>query len=262
MEKGHQCINCNTEVIGAFCHVCGQKASIRRLTWRVLLDDLQNRLFGFDNTFFRTVRDLTVRPQKVIHSILDGIRVVYIGPVGYYFLMLTVYLLLASILNVDLVEMMGGVSESFQTEDTTEGQKAMNNEVLSTVFNNFRTFSFLMAPFFMLANWLVYRKSGLNFIEHSVVVFYAMAHPFIISNLFVITWYLFGWSPNLFLTLVSTVFYAWVCTSFFSKNKVLGFFKGLLAWLVGYIMIVLLIAVGIVTYLASNPESLKGFSPE
>jgi len=262
MSDSKTCINCQKEVIGKYCHTCGQKYGVVRLTWRSMFDDLQQRLFGFDNNFFRTVRDLTIRPHKVIQSILDGIRVVYIGPVGFYFLMLTVYLLLASILDVDLREMMEEAGQSMGAEEQSEGQATFNNDYLTAVSDNFRIFSFLTVPFFVLGNALFYRKLKMNLVEHSVVVFYALGWPFLTSCIFIALYRFLDFSPNLWTTSIVVVYYAWVCTMFYSKNRILGFFKGVLVVFFSYLIMIVVIALSLFGYLLLNPDVAKQFVPK
>ncbi|TRX57558.1 DUF3667 domain-containing protein [Fulvivirga sp. M361] len=259
MENVIHCINCNSEVSGSYCQTCGQKSGINRLTWRTLFNELQQRLFGFDNKLIRTIRDLTLRPEKVIQSTLIGIRVNYVGPVGYYFLMLTIYVLLASMLDVDLSKMMSDVNRSFNQEDLSARQEQFSQDLMHVITNNFRIFSFFMLPLYIVSNRLLYRKSDLNFVEHSVIVFYAIGHPLILNNLSVVMYWMVGWAPNLIITFIGLFFYGWVCTSFYSGNKVFGFFKGVLAWLLGFFMLLVAFIIVAFLYVAVNPQVLEGF---
>lgn len=221
------------------------------MTWGTMFDDLQKRLFGFDNNYVRTVRDLTIHPKRVVESILNGVRVIYIGPVGFYFLMLTVYLLLASIIGVDLHDMMAETSKSFQPGGPmSEKQKQFSNDFLNAVSDNFRIFSFFTVPFFVLANWVLNIKKRMNFIEHSVVVFYALGYPFIFSILFMFFYRAFHWNPGFYQSLIAVLFFAWASASVYSKNKSLGFLKGLLAYLLGMVFMMIFIFIFIPIYLA------------
>jgi hypothetical protein len=143
----------------------------------------------------------------------------------------------------------------------SQGELAVNNEFMSAVSSNFRTFSFITVPFFVLANALFYRKKKMNLVEHSVVVFYALSWPFLFSCLFIVTYSLFDTHLQLWSTLIVALYYAWVCTMYYSKNKILGFFKGIFALLFGYVIMVVVIVLVFVGYLLLNPEMLKQFAP-
>jgi len=56
--------------------------------------DFQARIYGLDGMFPRTLRDVTLRPGQASRTFIQGNRVKYYGPVGYFFLMITVLLLL------------------------------------------------------------------------------------------------------------------------------------------------------------------------
>ncbi|MEM6526417.1 MAG: DUF3667 domain-containing protein [Bacteroidota bacterium] len=262
MSVSKVCSNCGHEVIGKYCHNCGQKYGVARLTWRTMLADLQKRLFGFDNNYVRTIRDLTIRPKVVVKSIINGIRVVYIGPIGFYFLMLTIYLLVASFLDIDMKDMMETSGKSLQEEqEMNVSQQQFNDDILSAVASNFRIFSFLMVPFFTLSNMLFFRKAKMNFVEHTVVVFYGLGWPFILSITFLFVYAITGWFPGLWASIIVVLYYAWICTSVYAKNKILGFIKGIFAVALAYLILVMTgIIIGII-YTMLNPEFLETFAP-
>src|SRR6187397_2984313 len=98
------CLNCRQPVTSRYCGSCGQSNPPKRLNLKTLWFDFQSRVYGFDGMFPRTLKDLTLRPGAVTRSYISGNRVLYYGPVGYFFIMITVYLLLASLIDVDLSE--------------------------------------------------------------------------------------------------------------------------------------------------------------
>lgn len=260
MSESKSCVNCQEEVVGAYCHNCGQKYGVVRLTWRTMFDDLQKRLFGFDNNFVRTVRDLTLRPHIVVRSILDGVRVIYIGPVGFYFLMLTVYLLTASMLDIDLTEMMRASSESINgDQEVSAGQEQLLETMFNAMANNFRIFSFLMVPLFVLSNKIFFRKAKMNFVEHSVVVFYGSGWPFLFTTTTLVLYAILASYPSMLVSAVAIMYYSWICANVYTENKILGVIKGALSWLLAYLFFMILIVIGLFIYMALNPELAKSF---
>src|SRR5688572_4844803 len=99
-----QCINCSTESDGKYCPTCGQRMTVKRISFREGFYDFGARIYGFDSQFPRTLRDLTIRPGVAAKRFIEGNRAMYYGPVGYYFLMITVMFLVASILGIDFTE--------------------------------------------------------------------------------------------------------------------------------------------------------------
>ncbi len=254
------CANCENEVIGKYCHHCGQKRDVHKLAWRSLFDELQKRWFGFDNNFARTVRDLTIAPRKVISATISGIRVRYIGPIGYYFLMVTLFVLAMSFLDIDMTEMTRDFT-SVMSNAETQAEQQLQMKINQMIFSNFRLFSFLMIPFFITATWLIFKNKKYNFLESSVVTFYGQGHPLILSVLA-----LFGYKffnivhAQLYLTPISYLYFAFVCANFYQGNKIWNFIKGLLVLILGFILFMLAVMLGTIAFAFISPESFKGLA--
>lgn len=165
-----KCINCSTEHEGRFCPRCGQPAEVKRISWRQLLNDLQERILGFDNLFARTVIDLTIRPQVVLEAVLAGNRRRYISPGAYLLLLLTISILLFDAMGVNLAEFYKS-----PTASSAEGAEA-SAKINQWIFENYRLTTFLMIPMYALFSVLMFRKVRLNMVEHAVVYTYATAH--------------------------------------------------------------------------------------
>lgn len=248
------CPNCAIQTMGNYCHSCGQKQNIQRLTLRYLVEDLQKRIFGFDNNYFRTIRDLTIRPGAVIETIIRGIRVKYVGPIGYYFVMLTIYILLVSMLDIDLAEL----TNPLVSEPQSEFERNFQNQLGSSIFSNFRVTSFLMAPFFISGVWLVFKNKKYNFLETSVVYFYGQGHTFIVSIIFLFIYY-FNEDVSLagYLLPISIIYFAFACASFYPGNAIWNFIKAILGLALGYLLLMIVFLVGFIGYIALNPEVLE-----
>lgn len=253
------CRNCTGEVSGKFCQHCGQKMEVPRITWRYLFDELQARLFGFDNRFLRTVKDLTIRPERVVQTVIDGIRVRYFGPLSYYFILITIYVLLVSLLDIDMAEYTRTMTDSLRVSENTYQQN--NQDALyNSIFSNFRFFSFVMIPFFILGTYLFFINKKYNFLETAVLVFYAMGHPIILNILFLIPLKL-GYTSvfTLILTVISYVYYAWVCARFYSGNRLWNFSKGLLAVMASMILMMLISGMLMIIYAFIDPAFQENF---
>src|SRR5882762_8751747 len=105
------CINCATEAEGKFCPQCGQRLDVKRLTFKEGWHDFWARIYGLDGMFPRTFRDLTLRPGYASKEFIRGNRAKYYGPVGYFFLMITLFLLLLSMIGLDFVDYMKSMQE-------------------------------------------------------------------------------------------------------------------------------------------------------
>ena len=75
------CKNCGTEFEGNYCNRCGQKATVGRLTWKSVCDNLLHGIFHVDNTFIKTTRMLVVHPDRLISDYFEGRRKGYMAPI-------------------------------------------------------------------------------------------------------------------------------------------------------------------------------------
>ncbi len=257
------CVNCNAEVTSRFCPDCGQPNPPKKLGLRNMWYDFQSRIYGFDGMFPRTIKDLTVRPGSAARDYIRGNRVKYYGPVGYFFLMITVYLLIASLLGVDLKEFLKLSGSMVQQPPPGTGQEKLNNQILNLVSDNLKIFSFLIIPLQAFTATLFYRKSGYNFIEHSVMPLFVTGHAFWFSIISVIFFKYSG--PNVMLLLLGIMaipLYLWASVDFYSyQPRWKVFFKSIFVYIVSYLLYVTIFVAITLIFIFTKPEYLEMIRP-
>ena len=77
------CLNCDTPLMGAHCHNCGQRAHVHR-SLRGFMHDLMHGVLHFEGKFWRTMPLLIWRPGKVMREYIDGKRAKYLSPVALF----------------------------------------------------------------------------------------------------------------------------------------------------------------------------------
>ncbi|MCY3885300.1 MAG: DUF3667 domain-containing protein [Gammaproteobacteria bacterium] len=83
MEK-RTCDNCNLEVVGRFCPICGQNdRNYERSLWRVIGDILREQ-FDFHSRATRTIRTLVLRPGQLAVEFKSNRRASYVTPIRMY----------------------------------------------------------------------------------------------------------------------------------------------------------------------------------
>ena len=95
------CPNCGAEVLGSYCHQCGQEHTVRVRPLRGLLTDALGDLFSFDNRLFRTLKLLLFRPGFLTIEYLKGRRAPYVPPFRLYLIVSIVYFSIASLLGTE-----------------------------------------------------------------------------------------------------------------------------------------------------------------
>ena len=97
VAAAERCRNCGVELIGEYCHTCGQKAfhqneySVRRFTKHALneLTDLES------NKIVRTIVALLFKPGLLASEYLSGRKGRFIGPIRLYLTFSAIYFLFA-----------------------------------------------------------------------------------------------------------------------------------------------------------------------
>lgn len=80
LRKENNCLNCGTELIGPYCHVCGQKNLELRVGFFALIGELIADYFHFDARVFANLNLLLFRPGFLINQFNSGKRVKYVHP--------------------------------------------------------------------------------------------------------------------------------------------------------------------------------------
>lgn len=255
------CTNCGSPVVGQFCSQCGQKANVKRITWREGWNDFWARIYGFDGMFPRTLRDLTIRPGHATREFLNGNRVKYYGPVGYFFFIISLYVLVMSMLEIDPHEVIRAMGADYTKPGT--GQAQFNSQMVTWMNNNQRLVSFLMIPFYVLGAKLFFRREKLNYLEHSVLIFYTQGHLqwFSILSLCSLAW--LGLFPGFFYFVsLQFVYYSIACVQLYrSYRPWSAFIRGLLVNLFFWIVFMLAISIAIGIAVASDPVLMEQIRP-
>ncbi len=88
------CLNCGTDLCGAYCHACGQKGHLHR-TLGGFWHDLVHGVFHFEGKIWRTLPMLAWRPGQLTRRYIEGERARFVSPVALFlfsvFLMFAVF---------------------------------------------------------------------------------------------------------------------------------------------------------------------------
>ncbi|MBI3220775.1 MAG: DUF3667 domain-containing protein [Bacteroidetes bacterium] len=265
-ESSKKCLNCQQEVFDQYCSHCGQRTQVKRITFREGWNDFWARIYGFDGMFPNTLRDLTIRPGFAAHSFISGNRVKYYGPVGYFFLMITLFILVLSMLDMDVAYFMSHAGRAgLQTPPKAgSGQEKVMQQTFQLVSDNLKIISFLYIPFQAFASrYIFFRKQNLNFIEHMVLPFYLQGHIYWIS---IATACFLKISDSMIISypllLISFIYIPFGYMNMFShQSKVVSFLKGIGVYVTGQLIFGIMVAIIVVVLMIINPEIFELLKP-
>jgi hypothetical protein len=125
------CLNCNAEVQGRFCQVCGQEnVETKESVWQ-LISHFFRDITHFDGKFFSTLKYLMIRPGFLSLEYMKGRRASYVNPIRMYiFTSAFFFLIFFSIFKIDRQKLM---SQSTINKKTWAQIEKMD----SATFSNF-----------------------------------------------------------------------------------------------------------------------------
>jgi hypothetical protein len=78
------CLNCNAQLHGRFCHVCGQENTDPRESVWSIISHFFNDITHFDGKFFTTAAKLLAKPGFLPLEFIKGRRASYLHPIRLY----------------------------------------------------------------------------------------------------------------------------------------------------------------------------------
>lgn len=202
-----------------------QEIVLDRVDRKYAVEEFLN-LIGYERGLLFTVRELLLRPGKMIHHYLDTNRNACTKPVTFLILCSVVYSLITSYLEVDMLS-----EEQLKKQYGTSNV----NDVMLWVQSNYGYANILMLVFIAFWTKIFFKKYSYNIYEIGVLLCFIMGEGML--------WFSIHPLVTKFInnTIFDTVFYtaillyvAWAIGQFFGggfKN----YFKALIAYLIGFI---------------------------
>lgn len=88
------CLNCNAQLYGRFCSVCGQENIEPKETFWQLLSHFVYDLFHYDGKAVSTIKALLFHPGLLTHEYVRGRRASYLHPIRLYIFISAMFFLL------------------------------------------------------------------------------------------------------------------------------------------------------------------------
>lgn len=84
IREDKTCLNCNHVVAKRFCPNCGQENIDTRKTFYQLFVHFFEDLTHYENSFWKTIRNLIFKPSSLTKEYLSGKRMSYLAPIRLY----------------------------------------------------------------------------------------------------------------------------------------------------------------------------------
>ncbi|MBK9760903.1 MAG: DUF3667 domain-containing protein [Flavobacteriales bacterium] len=204
------CKNCGASLSGAFCANCGQKADTRRIGWHWLVHEIQHSVFHVDKGVFFTLKELFVRPGRMLGEYLEGQRKRHFPPLSLVLVLAAIYSLLFHYFKIDLTD---AKLTGKELQDMENGMRVVGER--------YALFELGSLPIFSFCSWLLLRRYGHNFTEHLVMNAYLSGQR-IVFNIALMPFNLLGLGPALIattlLSLLWLVYYVFAFAQLYEKK--------------------------------------------
>ncbi|MES2410459.1 MAG: DUF3667 domain-containing protein, partial [Bacteroidota bacterium] len=108
LRKDKTCLNCNYVVENRFCPNCGQENTDTRKTFHHLFVHFFEDLTHYENAFWKTIKNLFLKPASLTKEYLSGKRLSYLAPVRLYIFISFVTFFLIAVFPNDKDELIKG----------------------------------------------------------------------------------------------------------------------------------------------------------
>ncbi len=263
------CKNCHTQLAdeARFCSHCGAKVINTRITSKLLFQDFVNNFLGWDNSFFKTIKTLLIKPDLVITDYLNGVRKRYMNPFVFIALGTAISLFIFNAYSDEYMKSYEGVgnfykelmvslageefvqSEEFQK--SLQEQNEANRASAEFTIKYFNLMTFLFIPLYALISLLVFDRRY-NFGEYIIITCYLQGLiMYFTIILFIISLYV-NTSLFLYSFLLSIPYYLYTFGRLMKLNIFKLFLKLLLFVLVTIALAIVLIIIGALITIATQ----------
>lgn len=241
------CLNCATEFTGDFCPNCAQRASTRRFELKDLVSkNFLSETFNLDRGFLHTCLQMLYRPGHLVREYLAGQRKEYFNFIGFLLILLTVEAVLWEYAHNSVAAILLETMQQQLTKSNPETASMLTLQDIETVLRNQKLAFLLIVPLSAVGSWLIFRRTGFNYMENIVAVTFLLA----MNTLLGLTVGLIGLLPlepsvfKIFYYLVSVVVFGYGLVFFWQFSQPGRYTRGGRIWrtLVSYVVVLLVLS--------------------
>ena len=246
---GNKCKNCNTTLVGDFCHNCGQKSATRRITLKSLFRDLSHAFTSADKGIIYTILQLYRHPGEMIRLYISGRRVRFFPPFTLMLILTGLYGLINHFtpiehVTAEQIDAIGAESNVHLGLWSSIIEWVSNSETFMTLF---------MLPFSALAiKWMFNGISRIkyNFAEYLYIAAYICSQRLIVRILMLAIPFI--WNEEIYdsvlgiMNYVYIIFITWTTKELFSIKTFEALWRSIAMGILSTLMLIFLIIVAII----------------
>jgi Protein of unknown function (DUF3667) len=228
------CPNCSHDITDTYCGRCGQRA-ITRFNWAMADSWIRDELFVLDRGFFFTIKELWLRPTRVINDYLQGATKKYVNPFKLLLVLTTTPIALFLLFSNDPLPSVGELFEGWPSQFSGEAIHYFLEKSSFFLVPNLLYHFFIVVVLLALGSKLMFQKRGLNLVENLIFTSF-MGSFFLLLVLSTLpVWLLMPWISNTVLIIALCMVYAGAgvhlireSKKFYGESFGKTFFKGVI----------------------------------
>jgi hypothetical protein len=172
------CLNCGKVYHGKYCSECGQKATVTRLTWKSLAEEISHFFTHAEHSFVYTSKRLITDPGAVMKDFLNGKRKLIHKPITFLIIWAAVDRIILA-----FFEYCRDHFNLYTFKDTSPAFRILWNGAINpkiAAYENWITIV-IQAPLLVLIGWLIFRKTKTSFVERWVIILYGISVTFMLA---------------------------------------------------------------------------------
>jgi hypothetical protein len=126
LRKDKTCQNCNYVVENRFCPNCGQENTDTRKTFYHLFVHFFEDLTHYENSFWKTIKNLILKPASLTKEYLSGKRLSYLAPIRLYIFISFVTFFIVTVFPNDKDELVD-LNQSSTVQITDKNEKKIDS---------------------------------------------------------------------------------------------------------------------------------------
>ena len=205
-----------------FCPGCGAPSRPERINRHYVWHELQHGILHLEKGFLYTTKELLIRPGATVRSFLAGDRKRHYKPIAYVIISSVIF---------SIVDHWLKPSAQAPTPGTAV------NPVMNWVTANYNISNLIEIVFIALLLLLIFRKTGINYLENFVLCCYLSGVAMLFGSLLLIVENVIG-QPifGLLFTVGAFGYCIWGIGQFYSTQAKWSYLKATLAYLSGVII--------------------------
>ena len=182
------CKNCHSPLDQSYCGVCGQKASVGRITLKGLIQELPHAIFHVDRGFQYNFINLFKRPGEAIIDFLKGKRKPFFHPASYLLIALVLNFIVVKVTDLHFYD-----EHELETMDVLQAQAVKDYDAMQWWFLEHTYIYILIAiPASTLFMFFLLKvlKQSFNVAESAVIVLFVISQGVLLQTML---YGLLGW---------------------------------------------------------------------